>query len=108
MPSSPSRGVDPDAPDSTPETNAGQVLEAYSFPFPTQCELMASGLNDVYRVKNGVDRYVLKLYRAGWRTNADVLWEVEALRHLDHRDVPIARPIAGRDGYFVRELVMPE
>jgi Ser/Thr protein kinase RdoA (MazF antagonist) len=83
------------------------VVAAYDLPLPTACEPLSEGLNDVYFVQSGAGPHVLKLYRAGWRTREEVRYEVEALLHLDRRGVPVALPVASRDGSFTHELPAP-
>src|SRR5687768_4337330 len=74
------------------------VLPRYELPRTATCRLWTRGLNDTYRVAAGRDDYVLRIYRAGWRTVADIHYELALLRHLDRKGVPIATPIAARDG----------
>jgi Ser/Thr protein kinase RdoA (MazF antagonist) len=93
---------------STPGLSIEQVVAAYDLPSPATCDLLSEGLNDVYLVQSGADRYLLKLYRAGWRTRAEVLYEVEALLHMDRHGVDVALPVVGRDGSVACELPTPE
>jgi Ser/Thr protein kinase RdoA (MazF antagonist) len=66
------------------------------------------GLNDHYLVRTSSDRYILRVYRRGWRTAADVRYELDVLRHLQRKGVPAAQPIARRDGELVGRVAAPE
>ena len=52
--------------------------------------------------------YFLKVYRAGWRSRAEVLFELDVMAHLARRGVAVARPLATRAGVVVHELLAPE
>src|SRR5258706_11942165 len=62
------------------------------------CILLQHNLNDTYLVKTTVGRYVLRVSQAprpsgaSSRTLDNLLFEVEVLRHLARRGVPVAAP----------------
>jgi Ser/Thr protein kinase RdoA (MazF antagonist) len=95
-------------PPSLPEDVAEQILPLYDLAPPVMTWLFSSGLNDLYRVETGAGPLVLKLYRAGWRTPERVREEVAAVLHLHRKGVPVALPIAGRDGACIRTVTRPE
>ena len=84
------------------------VADAYALEPDVSCTLIGRGLNDTYAVDAGDRSYVLRLYRARWRTSGDVLFEVDALRHAAARGVPLAGPIARVDGEWVTPVDAPE
>jgi Ser/Thr protein kinase RdoA (MazF antagonist) len=65
-------------------------------------------VNDVYTVQAERGHYMLKVYRAGWRTHAAVSYEVDLLLHLHAGGVAVANPLATRTGSFVQTLHAPE
>jgi Ser/Thr protein kinase RdoA (MazF antagonist) len=73
-----------------------------------RCELLQRGLNDTYLVRAGGERYVARVYRARSRPPAEIAYELELLLHLAARGLPVAVPIAGRDGRLQRPLAAPE
>src|SRR5438045_1525460 len=105
---------------------------AYDLGEPAACRYFNRGLTGTYEVRftphtpsvgpdeahetNRVDalgaappeRVILRVYRTGWRTDDDVHYEVDALNHLHQKGVPVAWPIAARDGSYLRTLVAPE
>ena len=58
---------------------------------------ISRGLTDLYVVEAGGRRYVLRLYPTHWRTRADVLFELDFIRHAAARGVPVAA-LMRRDG----------
>jgi Ser/Thr protein kinase RdoA (MazF antagonist) len=72
------------------------VLPRFARPVPAvSCRLHMAGVNDLYHVETGDGRaYFLKVYRAGWRTRDDVLYELSLLRHLHDGQVGVALPVA--------------
>lgn len=100
----------PDARSALPSSHdlLAQVAADYELPAPLRCEPLYSGLNDVYRIETGGEAWVLKLYRAGWRTMGEVEAEVNAVRHLGQRGASVALPVSRRDGGFVGTLALPE
>jgi Ser/Thr protein kinase RdoA (MazF antagonist) len=91
-----------------PESLRRFVAGAYDLGRPDEVRLLVSGLNDSYLVRRGRDRYVLRIYRRGWRTRADVGYELDVLVHLDRKGVPVAAPLPRRDGDLFTGLKAPE
>jgi Ser/Thr protein kinase RdoA (MazF antagonist) len=60
------------------------------------CQLLRSYTNDVYLIGAQGQKFALKLYGLGWRTLAEVQWEIDLLLHLSAHGVPVAQPIAAR------------
>jgi Ser/Thr protein kinase RdoA (MazF antagonist) len=90
-----------------PSALAAAVGRAYGL-LPTGCVLQRSFTNDVYLLDVGGKGYVAKVYGPGWRTAADLAYEIELLAHLDACGVPVATAVPGRDGGLVRSLSLPE
>lgn len=90
-----------------PEALLPILTAAYDLPAPVGCAPLSSGLNDLFWVTTGGETLILKVYRAGWRTAAEVREEMGALRHLDRRGVRVALPVARRDGGLVGTLPAP-
>lgn len=76
--------------------------------------LLAHNLNDSYLVCTPNERFILRIYQAprahgrSWRSLSDVLYELDLLRHLAHKGIPVSVPLARKDGTFVRTLQAPE
>ena len=91
----------------SPEAVAMDIAPAYGLS-PTGCVLQRSFTNDVYVVKTSAGLYVAKVYGPGWRTAADIAYEVDFLNHLTANGVAVATAVPRRDGQPVHSLPMPE
>jgi Ser/Thr protein kinase RdoA (MazF antagonist) len=85
-----------------------EVVSTYEIDPPLECEFINRGLNDTYLIITPHDRYILRVYRSGWRSHADILYELDVLTHLKEKNVPISTPIARKDGNLVQTLAAPE
>jgi Ser/Thr protein kinase RdoA (MazF antagonist) len=72
------------------------------------CRLWIAGHADVYLVTTDRDRYVLRVYRTGWRTDDEIAYEIDALRHLTKKGVSVAVPVVRKDGAWFRTVEAPE
>jgi Ser/Thr protein kinase RdoA (MazF antagonist) len=85
------------------------VLPAFSIGPATSCRLLYIGVNDTYLVSTADgNRYVLRVYRAGLRTLENILFELDALLHLQKCGVPVSIPIPLRNGEFTYSVQAPE
>ncbi|ANC72354.1 phosphotransferase enzyme family protein [Deinococcus radiodurans] len=80
-----------------PTALAGLVSETYGLTQPA-LTLLRRGLNDTSRVQSGERRTILRVYRCGWRTPAEVGWELAFLQHLAGRGVRVSSPLPRADG----------
>lgn len=73
----------------------------YDWPEIVSCRLLRLGLNDTYEVHCSNKSYIVRLYRAAWRSVAQVHAEIEVLCWLQDRHFPIAAPVPARDGEII-------
>jgi Ser/Thr protein kinase RdoA (MazF antagonist) len=96
---------------STLSANAltGLVLPEYDIGPSASCRLLYIGVNDSYAV-TGTDakRYVLRIYRATWRTLEDILYELDALRYLHEKGVSVSMPLARKSGEYTYPIEAAE
>ena len=88
-----------------------QVLPAYDLAAPgapVECRLLNRGLTDTYLVRAADERYVLRVYRTGWRSDAEVRYELDVLDHLGRKGVPVATPVRRKDGRLLGAVRAPE
>lgn len=86
-----------------------RVLPMYSIEHPTECTFLSRGCNDTYLIRTtDGPSYILRVYRYGWRTLAEISCELDALVHLARKNISVSRPIVGTDGQVVRVLPVPE
>lgn len=70
--------------------------------------LIQSGLNDHYTLRSDRGDRIVRVYRAGWRSNQDVLWELELLEHLAGEGAPVAAGMRRLDGSWFSEITAIE
>ena len=85
-----------------------EILSHYDLGSQVKCHFWTRGVNDTYLVQTPEERYILRLYRTGWRTQSDILYEIEVLLHLGSQGIPVSLPIARTDGSFVHTIQAPE
>jgi Ser/Thr protein kinase RdoA (MazF antagonist) len=90
------------------EALLAEVARIYAVDAPQTCQLLQRGLNDTYLVRTQGDRYIARVYRAGWRTWSEIAYELELLTHLAGKGVSVSVPIPARDGTLIRALPAPE
>lgn len=84
------------------------VLYNYSIGTPASCQIYKRGLNDTYLVKTEQERYILRVYRYGWRTKQEIDFELELLVFLHEQKQPVAYPLKREDGTFTTAIIAPE
>ena len=90
------------------EALIASVLTNYPIPKPHSCHLYKRGFNDTYLVETEQERYILRVYRRGWRTKEEIDFELELLAFLHDRNQPVAYPIGREDCSFTTEVATPE
>lgn len=79
-----------------------EVARLYDIATPVHCELLARGINDNYIVRAGDKRYALRAWRTGLRGDDEIAYEIAyELAYSDYlktQGIPLAGPIATRDG----------
>ncbi len=84
------------------------VLCEYSINTPVSCKLYKRGLNDTYLVEAEAEKYILRVYRRGWRNKEEIDFELEVLMFLHAEMQPVAYPIRRKDGGLTTEITAPE
>lgn len=84
-----------------PAELAALVAHDYDFGVPDDCQLLSSGINDIFGVRFEAASYALRLQpvEKWWAPGADELrFELDLLAHLRASDLPVSYPIPRRDG----------
>ena len=76
----------------------------YHFTKKLSCRLLRSYTNDVYEVLHGNERYILKMYGAGWRTESELHYEAALVKYLVGKGLRMANIIAGVDGKTLHQF----
>jgi Ser/Thr protein kinase RdoA (MazF antagonist) len=84
------------------------LLSKYDIGFPLECQFFTTGLNDTFLVKAGSNKFILRAYRALWRSLHDIQFELELLRYLHRQGIAVSIPIAQKDGTLIETIQAPE
>lgn len=84
------------------------VLNDYFIGKSRSCQIYKRGLNDTYLVTTKQGKYILRVYRCGWRTKEEIDFELELLAFLREQKQPVAYLLKREDGSFTTEVVAPE
>jgi Ser/Thr protein kinase RdoA (MazF antagonist) len=74
----------------------------------TDCRLWRRGMNDTYLLHAGTHRSLVRVYRAGWRSDTDIGYELDLLRWLARAGIAVAQPLTARDSQDMHHLAAPE
>lgn len=91
-----------------PTALRAEVAAQYTLGEPDTCILLRSWINEVYQLRIGAQHFILKVFRHGWRSPAEVAYEVALMQHLATCGLSVAPPVARRDSGFVGLIPAPE
>lgn len=77
------------------------LSQRYDWPLIQRCRLIRLGLNDTYEVQCLDQTYIVRIYRAAWRSVNEVHAEIEALSWLQAQHFPVAAALPAIDGQTV-------
>ncbi len=84
------------------------VLPGYDIEQPASGRLLYVGVNDTYLVETAAQRYILRVYRAGWRSTEEIAYELDLIHHLAAHGIKVAAPLVRHDGHMIVPLAAPE
>ena len=91
-----------------PDFLAAEVSRRYALGDAMTGFLLYRGMNDVYLISDGREKYALRVWRKTWRAVDDVAYELNFLDFLRRRNFPASTPIATRDGSLYFKVQSPE
>ena len=80
----------------------------YDFAERPRCKYYVLGLHDNYLVECGSDKYIFRVYRNSWRTETQILFELELLAYLGRKKSPVAAPLPTKTGQYCFTIDSPE
>lgn len=72
------------------------------------CQFWRRGINDLYLVKGGGTKLVLRVSPAGWRSYKHLAAEIDLLNFLHQNHISVPQPIRQKDGTYIQTLNAPE
>ncbi|MCU0549241.1 MAG: phosphotransferase [Leptolyngbya sp. Prado105] len=91
-----------------PSAIVSRVLSCYDIGTVKGCKFWCRGLSDVYWVETDCAAYVLRVSHWGWRSQADIDFELALLDFLQQKSVPVAYPLRTTSGKLSIVLNAPE
>lgn len=85
-----------------------ELLPRYGLTKAATVSLLAQGMHDTYLVAEPAAKYILRIYRAGWKTFAQVEAELRVLWLLQAQGLPVAYPVSDAQGTPIHRLSSPE
>ena len=85
-----------------------EIRRRWDLSAPFRCELITRGMNDVYLVKSGTDRFAARVWRADKHTADKVTWELDYLAHLKNKGVPVIAAVPDTSGALSFGIDAPE
>ncbi|WP_042224423.1 phosphotransferase enzyme family protein [Oceanobacillus manasiensis] len=71
-------------------------------------QFLTRGLNDTYKIMGKEACYAFRVYRQGWRSEAAIKFELEAILHLTNHGYEAVELIKGRNGSYLDKMMAPE
>jgi len=66
------------------------------------------GLHDNYLVECNKVKYIYRVYRNSWRTEEEILFELDVLSHLDKTSSNVACPVKMKNNKLITDIKSPE
>src|SRR5258708_16303568 len=73
------------------------IKENYQLRDIVTSKLLRSYTNDVYLIETSASKFILKLYNPVWRSQEEILWEIDLISHLVKKNILIAGVIKTKD-----------
>lgn len=84
------------------------LREKYLMTANTTCKLLKTGINHTYRVDNGNETFIFRVYSFNWRTKEEIKEELNLLQLLKQNSISVSYPIADSSKNFIQAIDAPE
>lgn len=84
------------------------VESAFNLGAISACTFVRYGLNHTYALETSQGPYILRIYTHGWRTPAEIQYELDLITFLHQRGLPVAAPVPNRDAGYQLTVPAPE
>jgi Ser/Thr protein kinase RdoA (MazF antagonist) len=72
------------------------------------CEFLTRGLNDTYVISTQNKKYIYRVYRHNWRSESDILFELDAINWLKDEGIYVSTPVKTMEGNRIVSIQSPE
>lgn len=84
------------------------LQEIYKLSAATTCRLLKTGINHVYLVTDGSQKYVFRVYSLNWRSEKEISEEIRLLNLLKDNHIPVSYAITDAQSNYIQTLNAPE
>jgi len=92
----------------SPESVGCMVASQYDLDSKLTCKFYVLGLHDNYLIKCHEQKYILRIYRNNWRSEEDILFELEWLEFLHSKTDLVAELIKTKEDDLAFQIDSPE
>jgi Ser/Thr protein kinase RdoA (MazF antagonist) len=84
------------------------TVSSYGLKKDSDIAFLKRGFNDTYLIRAGESRYVLRVYKHGWRKLPDIEGELEWLLLLRAEGIGVSYPLPDQKGHYIQKMEAPE
>jgi Ser/Thr protein kinase RdoA (MazF antagonist) len=84
------------------------MISHYGMPAGTFITFLKRGFNDTYLLHTGTEKFILRVYKHGWRTLESIQTELTLLLHLKSNGISVSSPIPDKSNNLVHDIDAPE
>ncbi|MEN7551508.1 phosphotransferase [Rapidithrix thailandica] len=88
----------------SPVALAQRLIELYGFSENTTCNVLRLGINHTYLITDAQEKYVLRVYHLHWRTEEEIMAELELLNLLKANDILVSYPIRDKKSAYIQRF----
>lgn len=92
----------------SPEAIADYIANQYGMGDSFHCEVMKTGINHTYLLKQAERRFVYRVYFYNWRTRIEVEEELRLIMFLKEAGMKVSYPIPDKNNTYIQQLDAPE
>jgi Ser/Thr protein kinase RdoA (MazF antagonist) len=80
----------------------------YTLSTRAKIKYLKRGFNDTYIIEDGHNKFILRVYKHGWKTHGNIETEISLLNDLYTNNISVSCPIADKNGEFVQTITAAE
>lgn len=92
----------------SPSHIAGFIKDNYITGEPVNARILKTGINDTYLVETSSDKFIFRVYSHNWRTEKEILAEIQLLQLLQEHTIPVSFPLADKQTNYIQAFDAPE
>ena len=82
--------------------------EKYGLNVNLTCRLIRTGMNHTYLINNNETKYILRVYSYNWRSQLEIVEELNLLNLLKNNNISVSFPIEDVNGELIQQIKAPE